>query len=92
MHAKRSNSRLNLSAQAKVRSTRIRNVWMVALKRRLRPRLVVLRLGGFSLMLGIRLALKMPPVIKNVPRQPGERPRVRLDYSSRDRLLALIFP
>jgi hypothetical protein len=37
-----------------VRSTRIRNAWMAALNSRLRPRLVVLRLRGFSLMLGIR--------------------------------------
>src|SRR5882724_2524314 len=58
MRSKRSNNRLNLSSQAKVRSTRIRNVWMAALKKRLRPRFVVLRLRGFSLMLGIMPALK----------------------------------
>src|SRR5947209_3979779 len=57
--AYRSRSRLNLSSQAKVRSTRIRNAWMAALKKRLRPRFGVLRLRGFSLILGIRPALKM---------------------------------
>ena len=38
---------------------RILKAWMAALKSRLRPRLVRLRLRGFSLMLGIRPALKM---------------------------------
>ena len=39
----------NLSSHAKVRSTRILNAWMASLKKRLRPRLGVLQLRGFSL-------------------------------------------
>src|SRR5206468_3363962 len=64
MRSKRSSNRLNLSSQAKVRSTRIRNAWMAALKSRLRPRLVVLRFRGFSLMFGIRPALKLHATIR----------------------------
>src|SRR5215475_11996702 len=59
IRSNRSNNRLNLSSHAKVRSTRIRNTWMASLKRRLRPRFGVLRLRGFSLILGMRPALKM---------------------------------
>src|SRR6266705_4124916 len=59
MRSNRKRSRLNLSSHAKVRSTRIRKAWMAALNNRLRPRLVRLRLRGFSLMLGIIPALKM---------------------------------
>ena len=36
-----------------------RNAWVAALNNRLRPRLVRLRLRGFSGMLGIKPALKM---------------------------------
>jgi hypothetical protein len=43
----------------KVRSTRLLNAWMAALKNRFRPRLVRLRLRGFSVILGIMPALKM---------------------------------
>src|SRR5919108_3282301 len=53
MRSKRSSSRLNLSSHAKVRSTRILKAWRAALNNRFRPRLGVLRLRGFSLMLGI---------------------------------------
>jgi len=42
---------------AKVRSLRARQAWMASLKNRLRPRCVVLRLHGCSLMLGIMPAL-----------------------------------
>src|SRR5712692_10701800 len=59
MRSNRSSSRLNLSSHAKVRSTRILNAWMASLKKRVRPRLVVLRLRGFSGMLGMRPALKI---------------------------------
>ena len=48
-----------MSSHAKVRSTRIRNAWITALNKRFLPRLVVLRLRGFSLMFGISPALKM---------------------------------
>ena len=46
MCSNRSSSRLNLSSHAKVRSTRVLRAWMAALKNRLRPRLVRLRLRG----------------------------------------------
>src|SRR6266581_1691313 len=59
MCSKRSNNRLNLSSQAKVRSTRILNAWMASLKMRLRPRLGRLRLWEFFVILGIMPALKM---------------------------------
>ena len=36
---------MNLSSHAKVRSTRMRNAWMAALNKRLRPRLVVLAIA-----------------------------------------------
>src|SRR2546427_1691162 len=81
MRSNRSSSRLNLSSHANVRSTRRRNAWIAALHSRLRPRLVPLRLRGFSLMLGIRSALKMGAVplsrerLFNVPlaHQPGRK-------------------
>jgi hypothetical protein len=41
---------LNLASHAKVRSTCARNAWIAALNNRFRPRLVVLRLRGFSVM------------------------------------------
>src|SRR6266852_5950969 len=59
MYSKRRSNRLNLSSHANVRSTRSRNAWIAALNSRLRPRLVALRLRGFSLMFGIIPALKI---------------------------------
>jgi len=55
---KTKNHRLNLSSQANVRSTRVLNAWMASLNNRFRPRFVVFRWRGFSLMFGIMPALK----------------------------------
>src|SRR5713101_3988791 len=59
MDSKRRSNRLHLSSHANVRSTRSRNAWIAALNSRVRPRLVALRLRGFSLMFGIIPALKI---------------------------------
>ncbi len=49
-----------MASHVKVRSTRILKAWMVSLHNRLRPRVVVVRLRGCSLRLGLIPAWKMP--------------------------------
>ena len=50
----RRGKRLNLSSHAKVRSTPSLKAWMASLNKRGRPRLMVLRLRGFSFTLTFR--------------------------------------
>src|SRR6266851_3968683 len=52
MYSERSSNRLHLSSHANVRSPRSRNACIAALNHRLRPRLGLVRLRGFSLMEG----------------------------------------
>ena len=65
---------MNLSSHANVRSTRSRNRWIAGLNNRLRPRLVVLRLRGFSLMFGMKwLQVLGPAEMTHVDQRVGHQ-------------------
>jgi hypothetical protein len=59
MRSNRRSSRLHVSSHVQVRSTRVLHAWIASWNNRFRPRFVVFRWRGFSVMFGIIPAVKL---------------------------------
>ena len=67
MRSNRNSSRLNLSSHAKVRSTRMRNAWMAALKKPLAPALGRLAVAGILWDIGDQAGIENAlPIVRGI--------------------------